>query len=249
MLASFQVSRTAVFAYGQPATIGYRINDRSRYVRVRLAFVREGSPGALYRFNLGRRRTNTDQTFRWRGIEGTKLATQGSYHFRITARDPEGNTLVRSSQSVSGAPLEFRSHRFPVLGDHSFGGDDARFGARRTGHTHQGQDIIAAEGIPVVAPRAGLITWREYQAAGAGYYLVLAGENEPYNYVFMHLQRGSILVNQGDRVTTGQELGRVGNTGSSSGAHLHFEIWDGPWFNGGKAIDPLPMLQIWDSTS
>jgi murein DD-endopeptidase MepM/ murein hydrolase activator NlpD len=245
VLASFQVSRTALFAFGQPATISYQINDRSRYVRVRLAFVKVGARGALSRYNLGRQRTGVVRSFRWRGISGDGLAPQGQYHFRISARDPDGNRLVRSSQAVGGAPLNLRDHRFPLLGAHSFGGPDARFGARRPGHTHQGQDITAAEGTTVVAPRAGLITWRAYQAEGAGYYLVLAGQGELYNYVFMHLKQGSILVRQGDQVQTGQPLAQVGSTGESSGPHLHFEIWDGPWYNGGQPIDPLPFLRQW----
>jgi murein DD-endopeptidase MepM/ murein hydrolase activator NlpD len=249
VLALFQVAPTTLLAYGTPATITYQVNDRSRFVRVTLAFVRQGSAGALYRYRLGRARTGVPHAFRWRGARGSDLAPQGSYHFRLTARDSQGHRLVRSSQTLGGAPIEVRNHSFPLPGAHSFGGADARFGAPRSGHKHQGQDITAAAGSPVVAPRAGLITWRAYQASGAGYYLVLAGENEVYNYVFMHLQRGSILVNQGDLVTTGQQLASVGTTGESSGPHLHFEIWDGPWYHGGHPIDPLPMLQIWDSYS
>jgi murein DD-endopeptidase MepM/ murein hydrolase activator NlpD len=249
VLASFQVSRTALFAYGQPATVSYQINDRSRYVRVTLAFVKVGARGALYRYRLGRQRTGVPHNFRWRGIAGQGLAPQGQYHFRLSARDPDGNRLVRSSQAVGGAPVNLRDHRFPVLGAHDFGGRDARFGAARPGHTHQGQDISAAAGTPVVAPRGGLISWRAYQARGAGYYLVLTGQDEPYNYVFMHLKEGSILVKQGDLVQTGQPLAQVGSTGESSGPHLHFEIWDGPWFHGGHPIDPLPMLQQWDAYS
>jgi murein DD-endopeptidase MepM/ murein hydrolase activator NlpD len=249
VLASFDLSRTAVFAYGRPATISFRIDDRSRYVRVGLAVVRESSGGVITRYDLGRKRSGRLHKFRWRGFTGPDLAPQGGYHFRLSARDPDGNSLLRSSQSLGGTPLELRDHRFPVAGPHNFGGPDARFGARRPGHSHEGQDITAAEGTPVVAPRAGLITWRAYQARGAGHYLVLAGENEAYNYVFMHLRGGSLLVKQGDFVRTGQQLAQVGSTGESSGPHLHFEIWNGPWRNGGKPIDPLPLLQVWDAYS
>jgi Peptidase family M23 len=249
VLASFQVSRTALFAYGKPATISYRIDDRSRYVRVKLAFVKVGSQGALYRYDLGRKRTGTPHRFRWRGLSGDGPVPQGQYHFRISVRDPDGNRLVRSSEAVGGAPVNVRDHRFPVQGAHSFGGPDARFGAPRRGHTHQGQDIMAAEGTPVVAPRAGIIVWRNYQAEGAGHYLVLAAQDEPYNYVFMHLKAGSMLVAQGDRVATGQPLAQVGTSGEASGPHLHFEIWDGPWSRGGHPIDPLPLLKSWDQHS
>jgi murein DD-endopeptidase MepM/ murein hydrolase activator NlpD len=247
VLTKFHVSRSALFAYGRPATISYRIRDRSRFVRVKLAFVRADESKSTHSVDLGRKRTRVIHKFRWRGTDERRFAPQGVYQIRLEASDPTGNRMVKSTEALNETPIEFSTHRFPVDGAHSLGGPDARFGARRNGHVHQGQDIIAAEGTPVVAPRGGLITWRAYQADGAGYYLVLAGEEEPYHYVFMHLQRGSILVNQGDRVRTGQALANVGNTGSSSGAHLHFEIWHGQWGKGGRPVDPLPRLLAWES--
>ena len=139
---------------------------------------------------------------------------------------------------------------FPVQGAYSLGGDDARFGAGRTGHTHQGQDIIAAEGTPVVTPVAGIVHWRAYQAAGAGHYVVIRGD-DGRDYAFMHFQAGSTVVAKGQRVAAGQRLASVGNTGDSHGAHLHFEIWPDGWYATADShpIDPLPDLLAWAGAS
>jgi murein DD-endopeptidase MepM/ murein hydrolase activator NlpD len=136
-------------------------------------------------------------------------------------------------------------HVFPVAGAYGLGGRDAGFGAPRAGHRHQGHDISAARGTPVVAPFAGQVTWVRYQRGGAGHYVVLRADDER-DYVFMHLRRGSILVEEGQRIAIGEQIGQVGNSGRSFGAHLHFEVWVGGWFEkGGEPVDPLPLLEAW----
>ena len=136
---------------------------------------------------------------------------------------------------------------FPVQGPYTFGGPDARFGVGRPGHTHQGQDIAAAEGTPVVTPIAGTVHWTAYQASGAGYYVVIAGADGRH-YVFMHLQQGSIAVTKGAPVDR-RPAGRPGrqHRRSSTGPHLHFEIWVNGWWasKASTPIDPLPELQAW----
>jgi murein DD-endopeptidase MepM/ murein hydrolase activator NlpD len=147
--------------------------------------------------------------------------------------------------SLTAAP---GSKVFPVQGPYSLGGTDARFGAGRTGHTHQGQDIVAAEGLPVVTPVGGVVHWIAYQANGAGHYVVVRGDDGRH-YVFMHLQAGSTAVSRNATVLAGQRVGAVGSTGASSGPHLHFEIWVGGWWasKASTPIDPLPELQAWAS--
>jgi murein DD-endopeptidase MepM/ murein hydrolase activator NlpD len=170
---------------------------------------------------------------------GTAVGQRPAARRKTTRRRPAPKPV---KPLVPGAES---THRFPVSGPYGLGGSDARFGARRNGHRHQGQDIVAAEGTPVVAPWAGLVEFVRFQKSGAGWYLVLDGDGEDRDYVFMHLRRGSILVAAGQRVSTGQPLAQVGNTGSSSGPHLHFEIWVGGWYDGGEPVDPLPLLQQW----
>jgi murein DD-endopeptidase MepM/ murein hydrolase activator NlpD len=165
---------------------------------------------------------------------------EGRYVLHLTGRG-----LRRGATATSTATLLFSHHRFPIAGGFDFGGPGARFGAKRPGHRHQGQDLSAALGTPVVAPRGGVVEVVQYQARGAGHYVVVDGDDEDRDYVFMHLRTGSITLKAGDRVRSGQQIGEVGSTGASSGPHLHFEIWVGGWFAGGEPIDPLPLLRAW----
>jgi murein DD-endopeptidase MepM/ murein hydrolase activator NlpD len=133
---------------------------------------------------------------------------------------------------------------FPVAGPHTYGDG---IGAPRNGYTHQGQDVLAAEGTPVVAPLAGTILYRDYQASGAGFYLVEHAV-DGRDLFFAHCQKDTFTVAAGAAVGAGQQLCRVGHTGDASGPHLHFEIWVGGWRvdAGSHFIDPLPDLRAWD---
>jgi murein DD-endopeptidase MepM/ murein hydrolase activator NlpD len=241
VLVVFDASQAVVSSPGSRALVRFQVRDAAGRVRVRLAFVSLAG-GGTKRVNLGRRRTGIVHSIR-------RSLSPGSYRVRITAVNPRGQRVVRATtvQVAPPAPVAASDGVFPVAGPHTYGGPDARFGAARNGHTHQGQDVPAAEGTPIVAPKAGTIHWRAYQAEGAGYYLVLDADGENYMYVFMHLRQGSLLVSKGDHVAAGQQIGQVGNTGESFGAHLHFEVWDGVWYGGGHPIDPLPFLQAWDA--
>ena len=139
----------------------------------------------------------------------------------------------------------FQRHIFPIRGAHTMGTGAAAFGG---GRGHQGQDTFAKCGTPLVAARGGVVKFKQYHSR-AGHYIVIDGDNEGYDYAYMHLRDAS-LVDQGDHVYTGQPIGFVGDTGRASGCHLHFEIWKAPgWYSGGTAVDPLPLLQAWDKTS
>lgn len=161
---------------------------------------------------------------------------------RLRRRERESPTAGPEPAPVP-TPTE---HVFPVQGPFSLGGPDSRFGAGRPGHIHQGQDLAAPLGTPVVAPWAGTVEWVKFQRDGAGHYIVLDGDGEDRDYVFMHLRPGSILVEKGEAVVAGQQLAQVGSSGGSSGPHLHFEIWvKGGWFSGGEPVDPYRFLRAW----
>ena len=112
--------------------------------------------------------------------------------------------------------------------------------ARRQGRTeiksHKGTDIAfgppgnSREGDPIVAPYTGRVTHvnKDNSLSTAGYYIILDhGETSDGQTVFtkyLHLQEGSVTKNIGQVVVQGEVIGKVGNTGASDGAHLHYEI-------------------------
>lgn len=245
VLSAFAVRGKRLYLMGSPTTITFRIDGRSSLRDVRIYLVPVGSRTPASTIKLGPLARRTDHRVRVAGTENGTLP-QGDYTVRMGAKDARGRRLRRAAGISSTAILSFRHHRFPVAGPFSWGGIDSRFGAGRKGHTHQGQDLAAAEGTPLVAPRGGTVKTVQYQASGAGHYVVVTGAGEDRDYVFMHLKTGSIPVRTGQRVRTGQVIGQVGNTGRSFGAHLHFEVWTGGgWYTGGKPIDPLPLLRAW----
>jgi murein DD-endopeptidase MepM/ murein hydrolase activator NlpD len=132
---------------------------------------------------------------------------------------------------------------FPVRGPYSLGGPEAGFGAGRGDHAHEGHDVSAACGTPLVAARAGRVVMRRYQSR-AGHYVVIDDAGGT-SQVYMHLQAPATVA-QDASVAAGQPIGAVGNTGASRGCHLHFELWPAPgWQRGGRPIDPLPALRAW----
>ena len=181
----------------------------------------------------------------WNGMLPSGVVPDGTYQLKLADRGTTG-------ASVSGGQTEpFGMHlrAFPVPGPHNFGGPDARFGAPRSGHIHQGQDIPAACGQKEMVDETGQVRVNAYQAGGAGYYVVLHGALTGTDSVYMHLKAPS-WAPAGTNVFAGQQIGKVGATGDAAGCHLHFERWTAPgWFVGGAAYDPLPELLYWDSYS
>ncbi len=136
---------------------------------------------------------------------------------------------------------------FPVAGPHNFGGPENRYGAPRSGHIHEGQDILTAEGTPDVAPLAGTITSTEYQAGGAGYYVV-EHTSIGFDLMFAHCKAASTVVSAGQAVAPGTQLCQAGQTGDATAPHLHFEMWVDGWHesSASHSIDPLPYLEAWE---
>jgi murein DD-endopeptidase MepM/ murein hydrolase activator NlpD len=249
----FAVAPASV-APGGTITFTFRALDT---MRARVDLLSPGRPAV--RASLGLVRAGRLVKLAWKPRAGT--LPPGAYTARLvlTGRGAHAaRAYVRASLTVAAPPppapvaapsapsVTAGAGVFPVQGPYSFGGPDGRFGALRSGHVHQGQDIVAAAGTPVVAPLPGTVTRTAYQAAAAGYYVVLHGA-DGRDYVFMHFLAGSTAVAEGQAVVAGQRLGLVGATGDADGPHLHFEIWPSGWYASpaSQPIDPLPQLQAW----
>ena len=106
---------------------------------------------------------------------------------------------------------------------------DSRSGGRRR---HEGQDIRMPMNTPLVAVTSGTI--QHYKNNSAGTVIYLKGD-DGNKYSYFHLNRR--IAKHGERVQAGQRIAYSGNTGNSSGPHLHFETWIN-----GKKVDPRPFL-------
>ena len=117
----------------------------------------------------------------------------------------------------------------PVAGPVSFSGD---FGAPRPGgRTHEGIDMTAPAGTPVVAVQSGNVSRSLSNLGGMGVYV--RGDNGDVTY-YAHLSS----YGQSGHVTAGTVIGRVGMTGDATGPHLHFEYKPG----GGAPVDAYGLL-------
>jgi murein DD-endopeptidase MepM/ murein hydrolase activator NlpD len=129
---------------------------------------------------------------------------------------------------------------FPVRGRVDWGEQDARFGAWRGGHVHEGQDVFAPAGTPLLAIRYARVV-EKGDDGGRGNYVAMWSRAARHTFVYLHMLHPS-RVRVGERVRAGQRVGAVGCTGSCWGDHLHLEVRRGRGTTG-RPLDPLPLLR------
>ncbi|MBJ7329913.1 MAG: M23 family metallopeptidase [Solirubrobacteraceae bacterium] len=229
----------------------------SAAVTVAVQLLRSSDGIVIGNWDLGAVPPNVLKRVSWTGVTEGKVQPEGRYEFRVYSNPPTATAssgTARASQVAAQAPVVtdsflFLDHQFPIRGAHQYGEGAGRFGAGRDYGGHQGQDVFAKCGTPLVAARGGVVRWKAFHAR-AGNYVVIDGADTSVDYVYMHL-RDEALVDKGERVRTGQPIGFVGDTGRASGCHLHFELWSGAWYGPGRGapFDPLPQLKAWDAQS
>ncbi|SCB68907.1 SH3 domain-containing protein [Bacillus mycoides] len=112
----------------------------------------------------------------------------------------------------------------------------------RWGEMHYGVDFTAPGEVPILAATSGKVI-KSYYSNSYGNVVFIAHtiDGKLYTTIYAHLKDRTVQA--GDRVETGQIIGHMGNTGHSTGQHLHFELHNGEWnFEKTNAVNPIPYL-------
>jgi len=126
----------------------------------------------------------------------------------------------------------------------TYGAVSSAFGARSTicangyciSSGHRGTDMYAGCGAPIFAAAAGRVVFAGFSGAWGNFIKVDHGDGIMSGYA--HIKPGGYNVRYGERVQAGQTIAYAGNTGASTGCHVHFEI-----YRNGTRIDPAPFLR------
>ena len=121
----------------------------------------------------------------------------------------------------------------PVDGPVSF--VDSWGDARSGGRAHEGTDMMADYGTPLVAIVSGTVSFAEYD--GSGGYMIMFDGDDGNQYWYVHNQENLVVV--GQKVRAGEQIATVGDTGNAAGTpHVHFEYHPG----GGAAVNPYALV-------
>lgn len=112
--------------------------------------------------------------------------------------------------------------------------------SRTVGGGHEGADMVAPAGSPIFAATGGVVrvSSESFGAYGVAVVIDSVVGGKRVSTTYAHMTHGTRAVQAGQTVEPGQFIGKVGNTGRSYGAHLHFEI-----IINGTTVDPLPWMK------
>ena len=163
--------------------------------------------------------------------------------FIVDSADPDISTINRESWSVTSYAEVLRTRYggrsfnysvsnagpvrwpFPVAVPISSGFGNRIAPCRYCSSYHRGVDFVPGRGAPTYAMADGIVTQSEFSGGyGQHVYIEHQINGQSVLTVYAHLQKDSSPLRVGDRVSVGDFIGLVGSTGTSTGAHLHFEV-------------------------
>lgn len=188
---------------------------------------------ALYAYNAGAGNVNkilSSGSGSWKEPKNHYTRTMANYQ-QFAGTSYGSATYSASSSGGNSVAQDYLSWR-----------QTSSFNENRGSYSHGGLDLVKTRGGGdyVRALTSGKVTQAYYSKSGG--YMVVIQQDDGLVSKYMHMQKG-LNVKAGDTVSAGTILGKVGNTGNSSGAHLHLQLE-----SGGVKIDPLPYLQQLAST-
>jgi murein DD-endopeptidase MepM/ murein hydrolase activator NlpD len=179
------------------------------------------------------------------GDTGDQSSSSGATSSSSSGDSGTGGSAVGSTMATPPAPSKdilarFPGAVFPVRGAVDYTDTFGAYRADMKGHVHEGNDIFAKTGTPIVAVLAGTLRYSTYGIGGNNAHLTDARGDYFY---YAHMVRFAAGLKSGDHVHAGEVIGYVGETGDAAGTspHCHFEIHP----DGGAAVDPYPFLQAW----
>jgi murein DD-endopeptidase MepM/ murein hydrolase activator NlpD len=231
----------AVYAYirgGEEGDLWATADNSSAQRTVLLSAVADRDQAAVTRYKDAQAQVTSDQAKTAQQLTDTQAQLDLARINEAQAQTDLNSAQLEVAVTAAGGNTVIHGFVFPVASPHSMTPDFGapRFPGTPQAHTHQGQDIVAAEGTELYACEHGIITQIGSDGLGSNG-LWIKGESGTY-YYYAHLSAFVLGLATGQIVEAGQLVGYVGHTGDAYGPHLHFEVHP----NGGPAIDPYPIL-------
>lgn len=159
--------------------------------------------------------------------------------FQVVQSTPEGEPFAHIASTFSNNPNSAWAWPFDVGVPISSG-----FGPRSCAGCssyHLGLDMNPGEGTPIQAIGDGVVVETGNPNGAFGVYAIIQHESngQIFTSLYAHMLEGSLALEVGQTVTAGTLVGQVGNTGQSTGAHLHFGIY----LDGVNAVDPYAFMK------
>ncbi len=142
---------------------------------------------------------------------------------------PDLPPLGQADTYLPGGSMQFTGYGWPARGALTSG-----YGWR-WGRMHRGIDIAAPTGTPIVAAAPGIVTYADWNSGGYGNLVEI---QHPNGSLTVYAHNSQILVREGQKVSQGELIAKMGSTGRSTGPHLHFEIHP----KGNGAVNPMAYL-------
>ncbi len=198
----------------------------------RIEFSKAIQPGDSYTITfLEKRCKDTGQVLDVGPVVSASFKTRGKLFAAIRYKDSSGKFVYFDEKGERGGDFFLR---YPL----KFSRISSTFAWARfhpvlkKSRPHKGVDFAAPAGTPIRTVGDGVVLSAAYNGAGGN--TIKIRHSDRWTTVYMHMQKFASGIRAGQKISRGDLIGYVGSTGMSTGAHLHFELWDN-----GKYIDPL----------